>query len=209
MRPFFSVIICVYNRATLLPRALDSLLAQTELDWEAIVVDDGSTDGTLQVVQNYTRQHPRIRSITRTENGGVSAARNSGVEAATGLFVTFLDSDDAYEPDHLASRKAMLLSHDTTRFLYGGVRVIGDPYVIDKDDPTQRIHVDDCIVGGTFVIRRDVFDVVGGFDSVQYADDALFFERVVEAEIPIMHTDHPSYIYHRDTPNQMTSTYAP
>ena len=209
MRPFFSVIICAFDRAGLLPRALDSLLAQSEQDWEAVVVDDGSTDATPEVVQNYADRDPRIRLVQHAENRGVSAARNTGIENSSGLFVTFLDSDDEYAPDHLASRHAMLLDNDSVRLLHGGVKIIGDPFVIDKDDPSRKIHLDECIIGGTFVVRRDVFEEVGGFGDVQYADDTLFFERAAEAGIPIMQTDHPSYIYYRNVPDQLTSNYAP
>ena len=185
------------------------MLAQTEVDWEAIVVDDGSTDETSDVMQRYGANDPRIHFIQNEGNVGVSHARNHGVKASRGLFITFLDSDDEYLPEHLKSRKAMLLQLDSTMLLHGGVKIIGDPFVIDKDDPKRKIHIHECVVGGTFVIRRDVFDLVGGFDPIRYADDAMFFQRVAEAGLQIVQTDHPTYVYHRDTPDQLTSSYAP
>lgn len=208
MRPFFSVIVCTFNRAGLLPRALDSVLAQVEVDWEVVIVDDGSTDDTVQTIQKYAETDPRIRSIVHETNRGTSAARNTGIGAANGLFVTFLDSDDAYDPEHLSSRKMMLLQHPGLHVLHGGVTVIGDPWVVDRHDPTKRIHLDDCVVGGTFVVRKDVFDTLGGFASIPYADDAEFMDRAERAGLMIAKTDHPTYIYHRDTPDQITSTYA-
>jgi glycosyltransferase involved in cell wall biosynthesis len=150
MTPFFSVIICTYNRASLLPRALDSLLAQTEGDWEAIVVDDGSTDDTFEVVQRYAASDARITCVQRDRRGGVAAARNAGITRSTGLFVTFLDSDDAYAEDHLETRKLMLLDRPSTQLLLGGITIIGDPYVVDRFDPTKRVHLDECVVGGTW-----------------------------------------------------------
>lgn len=202
------MIVCTFNRAGLLPRALDSVLAQVEADWEVVIVDDGSTDDTVQTVQKYTDSDPRFRLIAHERNLGTSYARNTGIDQSRGLFVTFLDSDDAYDPEHLSSRKMMLLQHPGLHVLHGGVTVIGDPWVVDRHDPTKRIHLDDCVVGGTFVVRKDVFDTLGEFASVPYADDAEFMDRAERAGLMIAKTDHPTYIYHRDTPDQITSTYA-
>ena len=207
MVPFFTVILPVYNRADLLPRAVASLLQQEEQDWEAIIVDDASTDTTSAIAQELAAQDERIRYVLRTANGGTAAARNSGIEQARGLFVTFLDSDDEYLPEHLSSRREMLLSHEEIEFLHGGVTVIGDPWVIDRFDTTQKIHINDCVVGGTFVIRRDQLSRIGPFREGAYADDALFFERAEEAGVTIAATDYPTYRYYRNVPNQQTSVY--
>lgn len=204
--PFFSVIMCTYQRAALITRAIDSLRLQTEYDWELLVVDDGSTDDTEHIVQKYGSIDRRIRFI-RQDHGGSARARNTGIAAATGLFVTFLDSDDEYAPDHLASRRQMLLSYPSIQLLHGGVTIIGDEYVIDKNDPSVKIHLSECVVGGTFVIRRSVFDELGAFDLVPYAEDALFFERATTRGVTIAQTDHPTYIYHRDSPDALTVTY--
>lgn len=207
-RPFFSVICCTYQRAHLLSRAIESVVAQTERDWELIVVDDGSTDDTWQVVQRYAATHPSIRYMWHA-NRGTGRSRNAGLLASAGLFVTFLDSDDAYRPDHLASRHRALTDSPFVEFLHGGVEVVGDPFVIDKDDPSRRIHLDECVIGGTFVIRRDVLLDLGGFDDVRYADDAMLHARAAAAGVVIARTDIPSYVYYRDTPDSLCSTYAP
>ena len=207
MRPFFSVIICTFDRASLLPRAIESLLDQSETDWEAIIVDDGSTDGTPGIMREYAARDSRIQCCLHGFNRGLSAARNSGVEKSCGRFVTFLDSDDEYAADHLANRRALLAKDDTVRFLHGGVKVIGDPFVVDKNNSSKKIHIDKCVLGGTFVIHRDVFDVVSRFDQVDYAEDSLFFERAAEAGVRMLETNHPSYIYYRNVPDQMSSCY--
>lgn len=208
MSHFFSVIICTYNRAKVLPRALDSLLSQSELDWEAVIVDDGSSDNTQRVVERYAASCPKIRFHKRKHNRGVAAARNIGVHLGKGKFVTFLDSDDEFTVDHLAIRKHILDENTDTQMLHGGFRVVGDPFVVDKDDPSKLIHLAECEVGGTFVIDKQVFDRIGGFQDLAYAEDSHFLEVAKSCGVKCRFVAHPSYIYYRDTSNQLTSLHA-
>ena len=92
-----SVIIPVYNAEAFLPRCLDSLLAQSFPDWEALCVNDGSSDGSAALLEDYARRDPRFR-VLHQENGGVSAARNHGLSQACGRYVLFVDSDDFLHP---------------------------------------------------------------------------------------------------------------
>ena len=94
----FSIIIPSYNRANHLPKAIESVLVQSFTDWELIIVDDGSTDNTSDVVSSYN--DPRIKYIYQ-ENAERSAARNNGIRNAKGEWICFLDSDDVYAPNHL------------------------------------------------------------------------------------------------------------
>lgn len=93
----FSIIIPVYNVEQYLRACLDSVLAQTFSDWEAVCVNDGSTDGSLSVLEEYEKKDHRLRIISQP-NGGLSAARNTGLAAAQGDYVVFVDSDDWVEP---------------------------------------------------------------------------------------------------------------
>ncbi len=95
MAPMFSIIIPVYNVEQYLAQCLDSVLAQTFTDFEVICINDGSKDSSLSILREYEKKDKRIKVIDR-ENGGVSAARNTGVEAAQGEYIAYLDSDDAY-----------------------------------------------------------------------------------------------------------------
>lgn len=103
--PAVSIILPTYNRADTLPRALDSVFAQQFEDWELVVVDDGSTDDSADLVAGH--RDPRIRLIRQT-NAGTYVARNRGLEAAQGRWITFLDSDDAWQPHYLALSTAFL-----------------------------------------------------------------------------------------------------
>ncbi len=120
MAPFFSIVIPVYNRAHLLGTALHSVLAQSEQDFEIIVVDDGSSDNPQRVADGMGDS--RIRFIRR-ENRGGGAARNTGTDEARGRFIAFLDSDDEFLPRHLETMKRLL---DGTSNTVGYARMIVD-----------------------------------------------------------------------------------
>lgn len=98
-----SIIIPVYNTEKYIRKCFDSILAQTFTDYEVIVVDDGSTDGSPAIISEYLQKYPKIFKSFRKENGGQSAARNFALQYASGDYYTFLDSDDYIAPDYLAT----------------------------------------------------------------------------------------------------------
>ena len=100
--PYFSIIIPVYNVAPYLRECLDSVLAQTFTDWEAICVDDGSTDGSGAILDEYAEKDRRF-CLVRQENQGVGAARNVGLKQALGKYIVFLDADDSIPTNWLGS----------------------------------------------------------------------------------------------------------
>jgi glycosyltransferase involved in cell wall biosynthesis len=200
--PFFSVIVTCHNRAYILERALNSLLNQEEQDWECLIVNDGSSDETYPIVQSWISKDNRFRYLEHSHRGQ-AMTKNVGILASSGLFVTFLDSDDAYAPDHLSMRKAMLEEYPQIDLLHGGVSIIGDEYVPDMNDPSHMIHLSDCIIGGTFVFRSRSLHTLGGFDNISYGDDTKLYEKAVLAGMSIAKTDYPSYIYYRDMPDSL------
>ena len=109
--PKVSVIIPTYNRASLLPRAVNSVLAQTYSDYEIIVVDDCSPDNTQDVIAAFS--DPRIRSFRHVTNRRQSAAINTGIANARGEYIAFLDDDDEFTPTSLADRLAVFASSPT------------------------------------------------------------------------------------------------
>lgn len=100
--PKISVIIPVYNNAVYLPQCLDSLLSQSFQDYECIIVDDGSTDGSAVICDDYQKRDHKLR-VFHIENQGVSHARNIGIEEAKGEWISFVDSDDWIEPNYLST----------------------------------------------------------------------------------------------------------
>lgn len=202
VRSFFSVIVCTYNRAHIISRALDSLLQQTCKEWECIIIDDESTDDTKEIV-NLFLEKKDFRYLPHSHRG-CAMSKNAGIEAAQGKYITFLDSDDEYRPEHLEIRKRILEKEPDIDLLYSDVTVRGDPFVPDKNDPSKKITVAECIVGGTFVIKRNALHSDDRFKDI-YSDDSLFLERFMASGRKVKKINSPTYIYHRDSPDSMCS----
>ncbi|MBC6445401.1 MAG: glycosyltransferase family 2 protein [Alphaproteobacteria bacterium GM202ARS2] len=138
--PTVSVILPTYNRASYLQQAIDSILSQTLRDWELIIVDDASTDSTPEVVRRFTQQDPRIRSYRHTSNQGAAAARNTGIQHATGTYITFQDDDDLSHPERLQKQQADLKKRP--RHAYSRTWVTKfhteTPYKWDKQGDRQK-----------------------------------------------------------------------
>ena len=202
----FSIIIATYNRAYILPRALDSLIQQSFKGWELWIVDDGSTDNTQAVVEPYLNLGLAI-SYIKQENQGVAKARNKALAFVSGEYVTFLDSDDWYEPNHLQSRNNLLTENPKVDLLHGGFKVLGDPYVPDKDNLSEKIHLSECFVGATMFVRKEVIQNLNGFKKLPLGADAEFFGRAIKAGVQIMKTENPTYIYDRTGTESITRSF--
>ena len=96
--PLISIIVPIYNAEKYLRKCLDSILAQTYPNWEAICIDDGSSDNSSEILKEYAKKDLRILAIPQKARGGVSAARNAGLDAAQGDYVYFMDADDYVSP---------------------------------------------------------------------------------------------------------------
>ncbi len=189
-----SVVIPLYNKASTILAAVASVRAQTVTDWELIVVDDGSTDGGLALVEALG--DPRIRCL-RQANAGVAAARNTGLHAATTEYVALLDADDHWRSTHLA-RLQQLRERFSTAVLYSGacsyIGMAGRVY--DPVLSPQRLSAADGLSiiedyfqeahdyhlpfqSSSVMLRRDVALAVGGFmPGVKAGEDLLMWARM-------------------------------
>lgn len=107
-RDLVSVIMPSHNSAAFIAETIDSVLDQTYREWELIIVDDRSSDRTLEIVRDYAARDDRVRSIVLEKNGGAAVARNTAIEAAQGRWIAFLDSDDIWTPDKLEKQIGMM-----------------------------------------------------------------------------------------------------
>jgi len=202
--PFFSIIITTYNRTHLLKRALNSLIPQTEEDWEAIINDDGSTEDTYSKITPCLRQYPKIKYFKKAHSGEASS-KNTGISLSRGKFISFLDSDDEYNPYHLESRKTILVQNPAVNFLYGGVKIIGNQFVPDRFNPEKKISLNNCVIGGTFFIERNILATLNGFRNIYLGTDADLFDRAKKARLVMMETKLPTYIYHHEVQDSITN----
>ena len=184
-----SVIIPARNAAATLDVALDSLRAQTVPGWEAIVVDDGSTDGTAAVAHARALRDPRVR-LLRAEAGGASSARNAGLAAASGRRLLFLDADDWVAPTHLERLLGQLAATPNATAAYCGYqRVMSDgsvgPATWRADiamAPIQAFaHRPGTAIHAVLVDREAVL-AVGGFDpALRTCEDWDLWQRLAQA----------------------------
>ncbi len=163
MNALVSVIIPVYNGERYLAEAIGSAQAQTYRPIEIIVVDDGSTDGTAEVVKPFI---PSVHYVYQ-ENGGTGAARNRGIEAAQGDFFAFLDADDLWQPDKLSLQMAAFAADPQADILFGHLQQFFSPDV--DESLKEKIACDTAIVPGylpsAMVVRRDSFFRVGRYET--------------------------------------------
>jgi glycosyltransferase involved in cell wall biosynthesis len=171
--PLVSVVIPAYNAATFLAETLDSVLAQTYESLEIIVVDDGSTDTTSQLLDSYGN---RI-TVLRQANAGQAAARNNGARSAKGEFLAFLDSDDLWDPDKITRQIALISRFPEALAVYCDHRTIDAQgkhlsssgalsHPRPSGDILRALLLGPCIITpGLVLLRRNAFDMVGGFDG--------------------------------------------
>jgi glycosyltransferase involved in cell wall biosynthesis len=171
-RPLVSVIIPTFNRAELLPRALESVIAQTFDDYEILVVDDESTDETKDVVLSYGEA--RIRYLRQAENAGPGAARNRGLREARGDLIAFLDSDDEWLPDKLTRQVSLFREiAPEVGLVYTGVESVFGDGTRKIDPPSRRGDVYESMLqqnvihggGSNVMMRRNVVATIGYFDE--------------------------------------------
>ena len=179
--PKVSVNICCYNSERFIAETIESVLAQTYKDWELVIVNDGSTDSTEQIIRAYINQGWPITYHCQA-NAGLAAARNQALRLSKGEYIAFLDHDDLWVPKKLALQIPLMEGRDDVAVVYGNEATInGDGNVISERytgfRPRDGNIFADLLIEGNFVdwqtvvIRRSVLDLVGGFRVYKIAED--------------------------------------
>lgn len=187
MTPRVSVVIPVFNRAAAVGRAIESVLVQTCQDFEIVVVDDGSTDGSAAAVAAFADR--RIKLVRHERNRGGSAARNTGIQASSAPYIAFLDSDDEWLPTKLERQLEVFeRSNERLGLVYTGAEWVFVDGTVIRPSPCRpvgltRALLTENVIGETSLgmVRRSVFDTIGGFDeSLPSCQDMDLWLRICE-----------------------------
>lgn len=172
-KPIVSVIIPTYNRAHLVGRAIQSVLYQIYHDFEVIIVDDGSTDNTEEVVKEFQKQDRRIKYIKHEKNRGASAARNTGIKISSGYFLSFLDSDDQWLRNKLEcdvkilndNKDCVICSTDHTFIDEKTDKIVGKSIFKEQFVSQEIVLRNECMTTNDFTaVKKSVLNI-GGFDD--------------------------------------------
>jgi glycosyltransferase involved in cell wall biosynthesis len=214
-----SVVIPAYNTAEHIGRAIDSVLGQSVAANEIIVVDDGSTDGTAKVVAGFGDKVKYIRQ----DNAGVSVARNTGIAAATGDWIAFLDSDDEWASEKLQAQSEHLRRNSDLKWTYSNFYQ-KQPGSVELTEVHRSASLKNLLAGREFfddylaayanhghawtctlMIRRDVFEKTGMFEpGMKRGQDNDLWFRIAYQFPKIGYLPEPLAVYHLDTPESST-----
>jgi glycosyltransferase involved in cell wall biosynthesis len=165
-RPAVSVVIPCFQGARYLAEAVESVVAQTVTDWEIVIVDDGSTDGSAEVAEALMRSHPaRQIRLLRQSNEGTPTARNAGIAASVGRYILPLDADDILLPQLLEKTVAALDAEPNVAIVYTDYRRFGSATgVVNAGTWSIEQLCYSCPLSNTSLYRREVWDAVGGYN---------------------------------------------
>ncbi|PKP26533.1 MAG: glycosyltransferase family 2 protein [Bacteroidetes bacterium HGW-Bacteroidetes-2] len=202
--PVISVLMSVFNTDFfLVKRAIDSVLLQDFFDFELIIIDDGSHNDVKNQLFNYIKKHENKITYLWHANRGQSESVNRGVILSKGKYITILDADDEYQPNHLSSCLKEISAIDLiASATHTIVEKEEDYYVPDKKNNNQLIHVDDCILFATLFGKRNVFLDIK-FEG-QYAADANFFEAASKKYL-VKKVNLRTYTYYRNNPDSVVA----
>ena len=184
MEPLISVIVVTYNRAHFLKDALDSIVGQTFKDYEIILVDDGSTDNTKEIVGQYKGIH-----YIYQEHAGVSKARNTAIKAARGKWIATLDSDDMWKEEKLQKQVAYLEAHPDCRIVFTNYRNFSDipEEELNKWQKNLLQTIDKWCLPSS-LIDVTLFNEIGLFDAtLEYGEDTDWIFRLVFSKTDVEH----------------------
>jgi glycosyltransferase involved in cell wall biosynthesis len=189
-KPFFSIVVPIYNEERFIREALDSILAQTDLDWEALLVDDGSTDFTPQILDEYAITDSRFRVFHKI-NGGQSTAINKGVQEARGQWLCWLSGDDYFDPKKLELNRKWIQHYPGIKFFFTGFWLINPDgsktaYSLDwlnLENPNYHLISllrANYVMGISICVERESWRRNGGFDeTLRYAHDLDMWLRLM------------------------------
>lgn len=212
-KPTISVVIPLYNKQREVAAAVRSALAQSYPPLEIVVVDDGSTDGSAEVVRQISS--PLVRLVAQP-NAGVCVARNHGIAETSGEYVALLDADDAWEPGFLAEIAAMIEEFPGCGIYCTGFSIVSHDGMFPAESPTKRGIVENFFrdsahryiaIPSASCIPRRVFDTVGGFpEGMKIAEDLHLWIRIAR-RYPVCFSPERLVRYSRVASNRSAAVY--
>lgn len=207
-----SIIIPVYNAEKYLDRCIDSILKQTYRNWEAILVNDGSTDSCMEILNSYAEKDSRFRIISKS-NGGASSARNTGLDALRTEYFCFVDADDSIHPDYLRQMLGAAIEHNCDLVITGvNFQDRGGALYLSgliELNPSQYIK---CITGGPVakLYRRDIVNNprLRFCEDMQYAEDYVFTRTYALRVNRYFALREAMYNYHYDNADSLDHRFA-
>lgn len=185
-KPLVSVVLCTYNTEKYIAEALESVLAQTYTNFEFIIWDDGSTDGTKSIVDSF--KDKRIKYFFH-ENTGLGMALRLACEKASGKYIARMDSDDVCLPERFEKEIAYLELHQDVVLVSSAVKYINEdgvvmgrsfPYTNDKVIKSALLIPSSFIVHPMAMIRKDAYERAGGYLPIKKSQDVLFWSRLAK-----------------------------
>jgi glycosyltransferase involved in cell wall biosynthesis len=187
MKSKVSIIIPTFNRSDLLSRSIKSILNQTYKNWELIIIDDGSTDNTKEVVESFIKLDSRIFYKYQNNSGGNASPKNLGLKICSGDYITFLDSDDEYLPEKIRLQLEIFETSNVKNLGFVGcnnLRIFND--IIKTDIVKHRGNIYRHLLDhyfittpGIIMLKKEVIKIVGNFDeNIKFSNDTDFFIRV-------------------------------
>jgi len=196
-----------YNRAHLVGKSIESVITQTYLNWELLIIDDGSTDGTPELINEYSLKDPRIKyfSIPRTEFNGISKYLNFGIEKASGKYIARIDDDDFWCHKNKLTQQVEFLEKNSDYVLVGGgVQLVDDSgkilYKFFENNTDEEIRTNalksNPFSHSSVLFRRDTAVSLGGYGCYRNAEDWEFWLRLGKAgKLYNFNEYYTSYLY--------------
>ncbi len=192
-----SIVVPCFNQEEFIADALESVLRQSYSDWECIIVNDGSTDGSEAIIDRYAKKEHRFISLTK-ENGGVAAARNFGFAQAIGALFVPLDGDDMLHPDFLQRAVGCFSADPDTDLVHTKAKRFGENNKVWRlpEYSYEKLLWQNMIVNTT-MYRREAFLLAGGYspEMVYGFEDWEFYVRLLSPQSKVRFIDAPLYLY--------------
>ena len=195
-----SIVMPAYNCEKYVVEAINSILAQTYRNWELLVLDDGSKDNTLRIIEEFSQKDSRIKALPNGKNIGVSATRNRGIELASGEWIAFLDSDDMWKPEKL-EKQFEIVEKEAAEFIFTGssyINEVGEPYKgifeVPEKITYKKLRNQNVISCSSVLVKKKYFEHIKMEKDEMHEDYAVWL-RILKTGVTAFGVNEPLLIY--------------